>query len=460
MNSRIPGSFRDPSGFLFVRDGIVLRQVNRAFSEPYERMMDSGFYEAAVKRGLLIAHEEIDPGVGDTGVYKVLRPVQLDFISYPYEWSFSQLRDAASLTIELQKLAIEHGMNLRDASAYNVQFHRGRPVFIDTLSFEPYEEGRPWVAYQQFCKHFLAPLALMAHTHIELRRLLRVNIDGIPLDVAAAALPWRTRFRPSLLAHIHLHARAQSKHSDTRESADRANTATVSRNGMIGLVDSLGSAVRKLKWNPAGTEWGDYYEDTNYSDDASKSKAEVVTAMLDRIGPSQVWDLGGNTGVYSRLAADRGIPTLSFDIDPAAVEKNYRRAREQKEEMILPLIMDLTNPSPGVGWASRERNSLANRGPVDLVLALALVHHLAISNNVPLGMVAEMLASLGRHLVIEFVPKSDSQVQRLLATRPDIFPGYDEAGFERAFSEHFALLDQQPVAGSERTLYLLGPHQT
>ena len=420
-------------------------------------MMSSGFYTAAVDRGLLIAHEEVDRSAGSDGAYKVLRPVQLDFVSYPYEWSFSQLQDAGILTIELQKLAIEHGMTLRDSSAYNVQFHGGKPIFIDTLSFEPYQEGRPWVAYQQFCKHFLAPLALMAHTHIELRRLLRVNIDGVPLDVASAALPGRTRFRPALLIHIHLHARAQSRHSDTRESAERANTATVSRNAMVGLVGSLGSAVKKLEWAPSGTEWGDYYEDTNYSDDASYNKALIVGAMIDRVAPSQVWDLGGNTGVYSRLASDRGISTVSFDIDPAAVEKHYRRVREQSEERILPLVMDLTNPSPGLGWASQERSSLAERGPVDLVLALALVHHLAISNNVPLEMVASMLASLGRHVVIEFVPKSDSQIQRLLATREDIFPDYDEAGFEVAFRRHFALVDRKPVEGSDRTLYLFGP---
>lgn len=454
MTSRIPGSFRDPSGFLFVREGVVYRQVNEVFREPYDQMMSGGFHEAAVSRGLLIPHEEVDVEPAALGAHRILRPVQLEFVSHPYEWCFSQLKDAAVLTIELQKLALEHGMSLRDASAYNVQFHAGQPIFIDTLSFEAYEEGKPWVAYQQFCKHFLAPLALMAHTHIELRRLLRVNIDGVPLDLAAAALPARTRLRPSLLMHIHLHARAQARHADTRETAQRANTAKVSRNAMVGLVGTLGSAAAKLEWEPAGTEWGDYYDDTNYSDEASQDKERLVGAMIDRVGPAQVWDLGGNTGVYSRIASDRGIPTVSFDVDPAAVEKNYRRARKDAEPHILPLVMDLTNPSPGVGWACEERDSLAARGPVDLAMALALVHHLAISNNVPLERVAEMLATLARHLVIEFVPKADSQVERLLATREDIFPDYHEAGFEAAFAACFELLEKQPVAGSERTLYL------
>ena len=457
MTTRIPGSFRDPSGFLFVRDGVVLRQVNSVYRKSYDLLMSSGFYDAAVERGLLISHEEIDAGSAAGTAYKILRPVQLDFVSYPYEWSFSQLRDAAILTIELQKLAIDHGMSLRDASAYNVQFHSGRAIFIDTLSFEAYEEGRPWVAYQQFCKHFLAPLALMAYCHVELRRLLRVNIDGVPLDLAATLLPRKTLLRPSLLAHVHLHSRAQAKHADTRESAERANTAKLSRSAFVGLVDTLGSAVERLEWTPSGTEWGDYYDDTNYSDDASESKALLVGAMIDSVAPSQVWDLGANTGVYSRVASERGIPTVSFDIDPAAVEKNYRRVKKESEERILPLVMDLTNPSPGVGWASTERSSLAERGPVDLVMALALVHHLAISNNVPVVMIAEMLSSLAHHVLIEFVPKSDSQVKRLLATREDIFPDYHEAGFQASFSQHFSLIQSNAVEGSDRTLYLFGP---
>jgi ribosomal protein L11 methylase PrmA len=384
-----------------------------------------------------------------------LKPVPVAFISHPYEWSFSQLKDAALITLQLQKLALEFGLCLKDASAYNVQFHRGTPVFIDTLSFERYPEGQPWVAYQQFCKHFLAPLALMSYRNVELSKLFRLYIDGVPLDIASQLLPFKTRFRPSLYMHIHLHSRMQRKHSDKVETAAKARSSQVSRAGLQGIVEGLDSAIRRLEWKPEGTEWGSYYDQTNYSVDSKDEKFRLVDEFLADVNPGTVWDLGANTGAFSRVASERGIHTVAFDVDPAAVEKNYREMRERKEQLLLPLIMDLTNPSPDLGWNCEERSSLHARGPVDLAMALALVHHLAISNNVPLEYVAAFLGGICRSLIIEFVPKSDSQVQRLLATREDIFPSYTREGFEAAFSTVFDIRRATPIEGSERTLYLM-----
>ncbi len=462
--NRLPSSFRDPSGFVFTHEGAVHRQVNPAGRADYDLYVESGLHAKLVSDRLVVDHEEVElprPSAGEA--YRILRPQQVPFISYPYEWAFGALKDAALLTLDIQMRALDHGLWLKDASAYNVQFVRGRPVFIDTLSFEAYPEGAPWVAYQQFCRHFLAPLALIAHTHIDLQKLLRVHIDGVPLDLASRVLPFRTRFQFGLLTHIHSHARAVSRHQNTDADAkagaqlERLSArARVSKTSLRGLVDNLRSTVRKLEWRPAGTEWGDYYSATNYSDDAQRAKAELVGAYIRRAAPKSVWDLGANTGLFSRIAASAGIDTVAFDIDPAAVEKNYRAMRDGKEEHILPLLMDLTNPSTDLGWAGDERMSLASRGPADLVLALALVHHIAISNNVPLPMVAAYLRRLARKLVIEFVPKADSQVQRLLSSREDIFPDYTREGFEAAFAEHFTLEAVTPVEGTERILYLYG----
>ncbi|MCH2172960.1 class I SAM-dependent methyltransferase [Myxococcota bacterium] len=455
---RVEGSFRDPSGFLFYHDGLVHRQVNPSFQADYDQMMQSGFFEAAVSDGLLISHEEIEPSElpdrGAIAAYKVLLPEQIPFVSYPFEWSFSQLQDAALLTLKLQLRALEFGLSLKDASAYNVQFLGGRPVFIDTLSFEAYAEGRPWVAYQQFCTHFLAPLALMAYRHPELNKLLRIYIDGIPLEVAAPLLPTRTRLRPALLAHLHLHARAVDRYGEGGETAKRARKVSVAKNALIGLVRSLESATRRLSWKPEGTEWAEYYDDTNYSQDAHEQKKALVAQWVEEVDPASVWDLGANTGLFSRLAADRGIPTVAFDADVSAVEKNYCEIRERGETGLLPLVMDLTNPTTNLGWDGTERMSLGARGPADLVMALALVHHLAIGNNVPLDRVAQAFRRLARSLIVEFVPKSDSQVQRLLASREDIFPDYTEEGFERAFQLHFTQRSRTRIPGTERTLYL------
>ena len=454
-NERLAASFRDPSGFLFMRDGVLYRQVNQSYAAHYRRLMDSGLYEQLIKTGKLIAHQEVEvppaiPEIAD----RILRPERVAFISYPYEWSFSQLKDAALVTLAIQKLALTQEQILKDASAYNIQFHQGRPVLIDTLSFEAYQEGAPWIAYRQFCQHFLAPLALMAYTDIRLSQLLRIYIDGIPLDLASKLLPGRTRLNPGLLAHLHLHAGAQKKYAGQSAPREPASMK-LSRVGLQGIIENLESTVRAITWEPKGTEWGDYYDSTNYTRAAFDDKVRGVEAFLERARPGQVWDLGGNTGVFSRLAARQSIPTVSFDIDPAAVEKNYQDARANKETHLLPLVMDLTNPSPAMGWQNQERDALLDRGPVDCVMALALIHHLAISNNVPLRDVARFFAQAGRWLILEFVPKEDSQVQRLLATRADIFPDYHTGGLEAAFQAFFKIVERRPVEGSRRMLYLM-----
>ena len=452
---KVAASFRDPSGFLFTRDGQLYRQVNQTYAGDYRLLMESGLYAALVKSGLLVKHTEAAVEPAEPALaYVILQPERLPFISYPYEWSFSQLKDAALATLRIQKKALEKGMCLKDASAYNIQFHKGRPTLIDTLSFEAYQEGKPWSAYRQFCQHFLAPLALMAKVDVRLGQLLKVYIDGIPLELASRLLPAKTRWSLPMLTHIHWHAGAQKRYAD-KQVRSESLAASVSRNAMLGLIENLEGAVRGLKWQPGGTEWGDYYAATNYSDSAFEAKKALVQRYLQQAQPNTCWDLGGNTGVFSRLASEMGVYTVSFDIDPTAVEVNYRECLKEKNPRLLPLVMDLTNPSPALGWDQRERESLEQRGPADVVLALALVHHLAISNNVPLPRLAEFFARLGEHLIVEFIPKSDSQVQRLLTSRLDIFPTYTRDGFEEAFEPFYTVLQAEAVPGSERVLYLM-----
>ncbi len=453
QTEKLPSSFRDPSGFLFSRNGILYRQVNRAYSKDYARLMDSGLYEKLVKANFLIPHDESDQAALESEIaFKVIRPERVDFISYPYEWSFSQLKDAALATLSIQKRALKLDMSLKDASAYNIQFMRGKAMLIDTLSFEIYKEGEPWIAYKQFCQHFLAPLALMSVRDVRLNQLLRVYIDGLPLDLASSLLPAKTKFNFGLLTHIHIHAGAQKKYSN---KAAAPRKGAMSRQALTGLIESLESTIKKLTWKPAGTEWGDYYENTNYSDAAFEHKKQLIKEWSSEKKPNLVWDLGGNTGVFSREAASSGAFTVSFDIDPAAVEQNYRTVKTKKEQNILPLLLDLTNPSPAIGWDNSERDSFGARGPADMILALAVIHHLAISNNVPLPQLADFFAARCKWLAIEFVPKSDSQVKILLATREDIFPAYTRAGFESAFAQRFNIHKSENVRDSERVLYLL-----
>jgi hypothetical protein len=448
----LPSSFRDPSGFLFFREGILYRQINQGYKDHYNHFIESGLYAELVAKNLLIPHQDVDilPENHDR-IFKVIKPLVIPFVSYPYEWSFSQLKHAALLTLQIQKISMEYGMTLKDASAYNVQYVKGKPIFIDTLSFECYQPGKPWTGYRQFCQHFLAPLALMKYTDIQLGLLLRVFIDGISLIMASSLLPKKTWLRAGILMHIHLHAISERKYADVHTPMQPRD---VSKNSLLGLLDNLTTTIEKMNWLPTGTEWVEYYQDTNYSREAFEHKKEIVKHFLELIKPEMVWDLGANIGTFSRLASDNEIPTIAFDIDPACVELNYRKILQNNELNLLPLLLDLTNPSPGIGWQNKERSSLIERGPVDTVLALALIHHLAISNNLPLDRIAEFFSKICDSLIVEFVPKTDSQVQKLLMNRKDIFNEYDEEHFEIIFKRFFTLEMKVNINGSERILYL------
>lgn len=451
MAEKLGASFRDPSGYLYKdKSGKLIRYVSRSYAADYDLLMQSGLYQALQEQGLLISHKEVDKKTKNPDCYKLVEPRIVQFISYPYEWSFSQLKDAALTTIKIQRIALRHGMVLKDASAYNIQFVDGRPMLIDTLSFERYKPGEPWVAYRQFCQHFLAPLALASYVDVRLLKLLREYIDGIPIDLAAGLLPTRTRLKPGLGLNIHLHAKTQRKYADS----NKTKRTKINPRALNNLIQSLERLVESLKWKPASTEWGDYYSFTNYSDEAFKAKAAIVKKLIKRAKPKSVWDLGANIGEFSRLASEQEIFTLAADVDPTAVEKNYLQVKQQGEASLLPLLIDLTSPTPDLGWANEERDSLTKRGPADLIMALALIHHLAISNNLPLVEVAKYFSTLGEYLIIEFIPKADSQVQKLLVSRKDIFDNYHQAGFEAAFGQYYKLVEAAKVKGSKRTIYL------
>ncbi|MCK5233184.1 MAG: SAM-dependent methyltransferase [Candidatus Aenigmarchaeota archaeon] len=449
-----PSSFRDSSGFIFYEDRTLYRQVNKEYKENYDMLMNSGLYAALVDTNLLVKCEEMSSKIKkDHLAYKILKPEPVPFISYPYEWCFSQLKDAALATLNIQKTALKYEMSLKDASAYNIQFVNGKPLLIDTLSFEKYCEGQPWIAYRQFCQHFLAPIALMSHKDVRLNQLLKIYLDGIPLNLASTLLPLRTRCMLSLLSHIHLHSKSQNHFADKGKSL---KSNRISRRSFLGLLEHLISTIEKLKWRPKGTEWAEYYDATNYSETAFAHKKEVLKSFLKKSPSSKtIWDLGANTGEFSRIASGFCNQVISFDIDYAAVEKNYLACVESNEKKIIPAVLDITNPSPGIGWENKERLSLLQRGPADSAIALALLHHLAISNNTPLEKIADFFSKACNTLIIEFIPKEDSQVKRLLLNREDIFHDYTQGSFEKKFKSNFRIKESVKNKNSCRTLYLM-----
>ncbi len=445
-------SFRDPSGVVFFHDGTLYRQINTCYQKQYQALMQSGLYEELTKSGDLIRHTETEASALTEGAYRVICPDRVPMISYPYEWSFSMLKDAAAATLRIHRAALEKGMILKDASAYNIQFVDGHATLIDTLSFDFYSDGQPWIAYGQFCRHFLAPLFLMANIDIRLNLLLRDWIDGIPLDLAATLLNGKGGMFAK--QHIVWHAKAVKKHDEDGKKQTPTRTIKLPLASHIALIESMMRGVERLSLPKVQTEWGDYYESTNYSRQAAAAKQSLVTAFLEQSAPKTVWDIGANDGRFSRLALQCGASVVALDIDPLAVERGYLWAKRASKPL-LPLLCDLTNPSPAIGFACAERKSIFERQKPDCILALAVIHHLAISNNLPLPMIASWLASLTDALIIEFVPKSDSQVELLLKTRDDIFPDYTREGFETAFGTCFSIVKKEAIIDSERILYFM-----
>ena len=452
-----PASFRDPSGFVFRREGTLYRQVQASGAGDWAAFTSTGLYERLAADQLIVEHRDEPLELAALpGSVAVIRPRQIDFISYPYEWSFSQLKEAALLTIELQSRALDVGMRLKDASAYNIQLDAGRPILIDSLSFEVASATEPWPAYRQFCEHFLAPLALIAHRDSRCGLMLRDFIDGIPIDLAARLLPWRTRLNLGLSAHIHLHAGAQRRAADEAPPTSGAakGQRRISETGQRALLDSLRRTVDGLRWQPS-SHWSGYASATSYSDAGTTSKGDIVRDMLAAVDGRTAWDVGANVGVYSAMAAEAGYRVIAWDQDAASVDAHWSRVGGDGNSAVLPLVLDLSNPSPALGWGLEERASFLERGEPDVMLALALVHHLAIGNNVPLAGVASLFARMAPRAIVEFVPKEDPMTRRLLAARRDIFDQYSIEGFREAFGGPFRIVREASVDDSPRTIFLM-----
>lgn len=453
VKSKIFGSFKDPDGFIFSKNNTLFRQINNNYKNTYRKLIDSGLYKKLTDSQLLIPHEEVSLRYKLTDdAYKIIKPQKIPFISYSYEWCFSQLKEAALITLKIHEIALNYGFSLKDASSYNIQFIGSLPVLIDTLSFEILPKNQPWVAYKQFCRHFLAPLSLMSYKDLSLNQFLRIHLDGIPLSLTSKLLPLTSYLNLSLLIHIHLHSRSEKV---LTSHSGEVKKQQLKPDSIYALIDSLKSAVSGLKIKSAVSEWSEYYAKTNYSETAFKHKRELVAKFIEIVKPKSVWDLGANVGLFSRITSTKGIPTAAIDFDPTAVEINFQKCIKEKEEYLLPLVIDLLNPSPATGFANRERLSLNERGPVDLIIVLALIHHLVVDSNIAFDMVAGYLWGLGKWLITEFIPKDDSNVQKMLELRKDIFSDYNENAFEKAFLKNFRIIKKIKIRDSGRLLYLM-----
>jgi hypothetical protein len=447
-----PGSFRDPASRVFERDGEILRLLSPHGWEGWEALMAGRLLGDFTSSGRLVATEAAD----EAG--RVLRHERLPFVSYPYEWTFSMLRAAALLHLDLLEAALAEDLTLKDATPYNVQFRGARPVFIDVGSFDRLEPNEPWLGFRQFCRMFLFPLMLRGYRDIPFQPWLRGSVDGIDAATARAVLRGRDLLRPGVLTHVALQARAE------RATAGRGDDVRSALAG-AGLPKSVLEAnlrrmrriVERIEWRPAASTWSDYATGCAHVPAQRQAKEAFLARVLGRRRPAVVWDLGANDGHFSRLAAAHAGYVLAIDGDELVLDRLYRSLAADGAANLQPLLIDLAQPSPALGWRGTERRRLEDRSSPDLVLFFAVVHHLVLGASIPLGEVVGWLRSLDAEVVFEWVPPADPMATRLGANKRahEIHPDYTDGGLAAALAGRFSIEDEAPVEG--RRLLLLRP---
>jgi ribosomal protein L11 methylase PrmA len=452
-----PGSFRDPGGRIFWYGERVLRTVMPSAAKDFEYVEASGLIPSLVERGMLIPQshlslELLGAAAGDAAY--LLEHPKLEFISHPYEWPFRALQAAALLQLDLYLEALAHNVTLSDATAYNIQFDGVRPVFIDRLSFRRYVDGQFWLGHRQFCEQFLNPLLLRSMFGIPHNAWYRGSPEGIGAAELSALLPLRKKLSWRVLTNVVMQGSLQRTRSSDAQKAVATSKLKFPKAAFERLLRGLRTWIAALE--PADrqpTTWQDYAGNTSYRGAEAEGKRKFVSRFVGESKARTVWDIGCNTGDYSVAALQGGARSvIGFDFDQGSLDLAFDRARTENLAF-TPLFLDVTNPAPDQGWGQSERRGLRARAKADAVLALALIHHVAIGKNVPLGDVVTWLTDMAPHGVIEFVPKSDPMVVELLKLREDIFPSYSEEYFVKCLAERARIVSSETVSASGRKLF-------
>jgi SAM-dependent methyltransferase len=461
------GSFRDWDGRVFSTESGVLRAVTRSGLAEWRALEGTDFYARFTESGELVLTEEtgeetvrgVQHADPEGGWVAALSHERAPFVSYPYEWSFSMLKDAALLQLRLMSAALAEGFVLKDASPYNVQWRGAQPVFIDVGSFERARAGEPWAGYRQFCMLYLYPLMLEAYRGVPFQPWLRGSVDGIAPSDFRALFTARDAFRPGMLRDVFLHASLERRYADRgAEVKQELDAAGFDSRLIESTVARLARLVTGLRSRAAESAWEDYRRTCSYTDHDTDAKERFVRSSVEQRSRSLVWDLGCNDGRYARIAAETAAFTVAIDSDRGVVDALYSALRGERNSRILPLVADVADPSPPLGWRQRERLTLLDRGNPDLVLCLAFVHHLSISRNVPLREIVDWLRDLDCEVVVEFAGREDTMVQRLLGgKRTDAHPDYERVTFEGLLEARFEVVGELELPSGTRTLYFVRP---
>lgn len=449
------GSFRDPSGFIFYENEKVLRIINLEYRIHFDHLIESGLYENLTKGKKLISYKDFfSNNKYSKEQYKVIEVFKIPFISYAYEWSFSQFKDAALLTLDVEKTSVEYGMMLKDASPYNIQFYKNKPIFIDSLSFEKVDINYNWKAYGQFCEMFLGPLCLMAYKDPRLNTLLKEFINGIPLDLVAKLIPTKYHFVPSVFLHLILHSKIQKKTNLFK--LHKQNKKVITKKQHLSIITYLISFIEKLTLMKESTEWDGYYDDTDCEKPGYLlNKENEIETILKALKPKIVWDIGSNDGRFSRISSKYSDRVFSMDFDWRCVEHNYIENIKSLTENVISLQLDLVNPSPSIGWLNEERASIFTRlEKPDLILALAMMHHI-INSNIPFIRFLEMLSKTNKHVILEYIPRDDPKAEKIFSSRSEDFKYINKNEFEALLRLQFKIIDSKKLSNTKRELYIL-----
>ena len=461
-----PGSFRDRTARVFYCDGSVFRGLSSSAWDEWQSVAATSFFKHGVETGRIVA-TEVASSVQAHGAdlpfewAAVLRHQTIPFVAYPYEWCFGMLKRAALLQLELLEAALAEGMTLKDATPFNLQWIGSSPIFIDVASFVRWRPGQPWAGYRQFCRMFLYPLFLQAYKGVPFHPWLRGRLDGIGADECRRMMSWRDMFRAGVLSHVVAQSRFERHYAGTgREIRRELQHAGFDKRLIAANLAGLKKLVTGLTWVPSASAWSNYVCLNSYDHDGSSAKERFVEAVLASKKHRIVWDLGSNTGRFAKLAARFADYVVAIDSDHESIERLYNELRQETRQNILPLVMDLSDPSPGLGWRGAERRPLLQRGPPDLVLCLALIHHLAITSNIPIADLVDWFADVGADLVIEFPTPDDAMVKRLLINKDSVYADYCVEYFENALGTRFDIRDRLVLPSGTRVLYYATPKGT
>ncbi len=445
-------SFRDPDARVLKTEKGFVRYLFLKYKDQYDHLMQSGLYDELVKAQLLIPHQEIAPDTDDISIYKIILPEQIPFQSYPFEWSFVQWRKAILAFLKINQVAIKYGMILKDATPYNFYLKGGKAILFDTSSFIFFKENNPWLAYRQFCEVFFAPLALMKYNGAQWAKLYMSALSGLPMKFVSRQLPAKSWLNISCFLHIHLHSKYENK-KIKKEHAPRG----FSKAQLEQLFELFISTIKSWESAHAFTEkWINYYEQDIESPAYLTDKQNIITNWLAEINPKTVIDLGANTGLFSMIAAKTAEQVIAAEYDDTCVDKIEKQIQKNNLQNITTLVTDLSETSPALGMLNKEYAPFIERGKSDLVMALALIHHLVIGKNLSMAHIVELFALLSnQYVIVEFIPKTDNKVKLLLESRKDIFSTYTEESLKNNFAVYFELINEQKIEKSNRVLYLL-----